>query len=51
MSFKEFKKKEKIKTWESKVRRLYASDQLNEDDIRYLNIQYDLYKVRKANCN
>ena len=51
MSFKEFKKRDKLKTWESKIRRLYASDALSQDDIRYLNIQYDLYKVRKSNCN
>jgi len=49
MSFKEFKKKEKIRTWENKLRRLYASEDLLEDDIKYLNIQYDLYKMRKNN--
>ncbi len=49
MSFKEFKKKEKIKTWENKLRRLYACEELLEDDLKYLNIQYDLYKMRKNN--
>jgi hypothetical protein len=49
-SFKELKKKEKIKAWESKVRRLYACEYLTDDDLRYLNIQYDLYKLRKTNC-
>jgi len=49
MSFKEFKKKERIRTWENKLRRLYASEDLTEDDLKYLNIQYDLYKMRKNN--
>jgi hypothetical protein len=48
-SFKEMKKRDKIKTWECKIRRLYASEQLSEDDLKYLNIQYDLYKLRKTN--
>ena len=48
-SFKELKKREKIKAWESKIRRLYANENLTEDDLKYLNIQYDLYKLRKTN--
>jgi hypothetical protein len=48
-SFKELKKREKIKAWESKIRRLYANENLSEDDLKYLNIQYDLYKLRKTN--
>ncbi len=51
MSFKEFKKKENIKTWENKLRRLYASENLSDDDLKYLNIQYDLYRMRKNNSN
>lgn len=49
MSFREFKKREKIKTWENKLRRLYACENLVEDDLKYLNIQYDLYRMRKNN--
>jgi hypothetical protein len=48
-SFKELKKREKIKAWESKIRRLYACEHLSDDDLKYLNIQYDLYKLRKTN--
>ena len=47
MSFKEFKKKEKIKTWENKLRRLYACENIIEGDLLYMNIQYDFYKDRK----
>ncbi len=49
-SFKEMKKREKIRAWESKVRRLYACENMHEDDLKFLNIQYDLYKLRKTNC-
>jgi len=49
-SFKEIKKREKIKAWESKIRRLYACENMDEDDLKFLNIQYDLYKLRKTNC-
>jgi hypothetical protein len=49
MSFKEFKKKDRIRTWENKLRRLYASEELAEEDLKYFNIQYDLYKMRKNN--
>jgi hypothetical protein len=49
-SFKEIKKREKIKAWESKIRRLYACENVDEDDLKFLNIQYDLYKLRKTNC-
>jgi hypothetical protein len=48
-SFKELKKKDKIKPWESKIRRLYASELINDDDLKYLNFQFDLYKARKSN--
>jgi hypothetical protein len=48
-SFKELKKKDKIKPWESKIKRLYASELINDDDLKYLNYQFDLYKARKSN--
>ena len=48
-NFKEIKKKQRVKAWESKIRRLYACELLSEDDLKFLNLQYDLYKVRKSN--
>jgi hypothetical protein len=50
-SFKELKKREKVKAWEGKIRRLYACESLIEEDMKYLNIQYDLYQLRKTNSN
>jgi hypothetical protein len=47
-TFKEIKKREKIKAWESKIRRLYACESITEDDIKFLNVQYDYYKLRKS---
>ena len=51
MSFKEFKKRDKIKTWENKLRRLYACETITDEDLKYVNIQYDIYKLRKNNSN
>ena len=48
MSFKELKKRDKVKTWENKIKRLYSCNDLTEPDIKYLNIQFDLYKLRKT---
>ena len=50
-SFKELKKKDKIKPWESKIKRLYACDMMSENDLKFLNFQFDLYKARKSNSN
>lgn len=47
-SFKEIKKLENIKVWENKVKRLYASDLLNNEDLKYLNYQFELYRLRKS---
>lgn len=44
------KKKIVIKAWENKVKRLYACESLLESDLKYLNIQYDLYQKRKGLC-
>jgi hypothetical protein len=50
-SFKEIKKKENIKVYESKVKRLFASDLLSENDLKYLNLQFNLYTMRKTYIN
>ncbi len=47
-SFKEIKKKSNIKVWENKIKRLYASERLTDDDLKYLNIQFDFYTLRKT---
>lgn len=47
-TFKEIKALENIKVWENKVKRLYASDLLNNDDLKYLNYQFELYRLRKS---
>ena len=47
-SFKEVKKRERIKAWESKIRRLYACESIKEEDLKFLNVQYDFYKMRKS---
>lgn len=50
-SFKEIKKTSNIKVYESKVKRLYASEALSEEDLKYLNIQFDYYTMRKSYIN
>ena len=45
--FKDFKDRDRIKTWESKIQRLYAFENLSEDDLKYINLQFELYKNRK----
>lgn len=50
-SFKEIKKKSNIKVFENKLKRLYASDNLLDEDIKYLNLQFDLYTIRKNYIN
>ncbi len=47
-SFKELKKKNNIKVWENKIKRLYACEELTELDLKYLNVQFDYYKLRKT---
>ena len=47
-SFKELKKKDKVRAWESKVKRLYSCNDINKSDLRYLNIQFELFKERKV---
>lgn len=47
-SFKEIKKKTNIKVWENKIKRLYASENLTDDDLKYLNVQFDFYTLRKT---
>lgn len=45
--FKEFKDRDRIKAWESKIKRLYAFENMSEDDLKYINMQFELYKNRK----
>lgn len=47
-SFKDIKKKEKIKVWENKIKRLYSNEDLSEEDLKYLNLQFDYYTLRKT---
>lgn len=47
-SFKEIKKKTNIKVWENKIKRLYACENLTEDDLKYINVQFDFYTLRKT---
>lgn len=46
-SFKEIKKRNKIKPNVLKVKRLYACESLAEDDFKYLHTQFNLYDKRK----
>lgn len=46
-SFKEIKKTSNVKVWENKCKRLYASEELTASDSKFLNIQFDLYSLRK----
>ena len=45
--FKEFKDRDRIKAWESKIKRLYAFENMSEEDLKYINLQFELYKNRK----
>jgi hypothetical protein len=45
--FKQFKDRDRIKTWESKIKRLYAFENMDEEDLKYINMQFELYKNRK----
>ena len=47
-SFKEIKKKSNIKVWENKIKRLYANESLTDEDLKYLNVQFDFYTLRKT---
>lgn len=47
-SFKELKKRNNIKVWENKMKRLYSSENISDSDLKYLNFQFDLYTLRKT---
>ena len=39
-------KYEKVNPWTEKLKRLYNSSSITEDDLMYLNYQYERYKQR-----
>ncbi len=43
-SFKELKKRDNVRVWENKTKRLYACEEITTSDLKYLNMQFDFYK-------